>query len=219
MKKAKIIIDILMYLLFIILMGHHITENLIHEILGTSLFVLLIIHNILNYKYYKNVFKGKYNLKRTVVLIIDLLLLISMIGMIISAVNISRDVFSFLNIPTKIWGRKLHMLSTSWGFFLMSIHVGIHLNVLMNKLNKKMKDNTFEYAYYLVLVLLVIYGIYSFIRLNLISDMFLQNAFKYYDYNESPIVFYLHVIASSLFIGLMIYFLNHIKIKKKEGKK
>ena len=218
MKKIKIVIDILMYLLFIILIGHHITENLIHEILGTTLFVLFIIHHILNYRYYKTILKGKYTSKRTLTLIIDLLLFISMLGMIISAINISSDVFSFLNIQTKIWGRKLHMLSTSWGFVLMSVHVGMHLNILINKLNKKMKDNTFEYVYYLILILLVIYGIYSFIKLNLISDMFLLNAFKYYDFNESPVIFYLHVIASSLFIGLTIHFTNNIKIKRKKEK-
>ena len=216
MKKIKMIIDILMYLLFIILMGHHITDNLIHEILGTILFALFIFHHILNYRYYKTIFKGKYTFKRLFILIIDLSLLISMIGMIISAINISSDVFSFLNIPTKIWGRKLHMLSTSWGFVLMSAHVGLHLNVLINRLNKKMRNNTFEYVYYLVIILLVIYGIYSFIKLNIISDMFLLNAFKYYDFSESSVIFYQHVLASSLFIGLTIYFTNNIKIKRKK---
>lgn len=218
MKKIKIIVDIMMYIIFIILMGHHITDNLIHEILGISIFILFIIHGILNYRYYKTIFKGKYNKKRTIILITNILLLISMICMIISAINISSDVFSFLNIETKIWGRKLHMLSTSWGFILMSVHVGLHLNVLVNKLNKKIKDSTFEYVYYLIIILLVIYGIHSFIKLNIISDMFLLNAFKYYDFNESPVIFYLHVIASSLFIALTIHFTNNIKIKRKKEK-
>ena len=216
MKRTKITIDILMYILFIILMGHHITENIIHEILGVALFVLFLIHHILNIKYYKTIFKGKYTYKKTVILIIDLLLIISMLGMIISAINISSEVLSFLNIPSKIWGRKLHMLSTSWGFVFMNIHVGLHLNVLINKMNKKIKDNTFEYVYFLLLVLLVIYGIYSFIKLNVISDMFLLNAFKYYDFNESPIVFYLHVIASSICIILTTNFISSIKRKKEK---
>ena len=216
MKKIKMIIDIVMYLLFIILMGHHITDNLIHEILGTTLFVLFIVHHILNYRYYKTIFKGKYNAKRVFILVVDLLLFICMICMIISAINISSDVFSFLNIPTKIWGRKLHMLSTSWGFVLMNVHVGLHLNILISKLNKKMKGSTFEYVYYLILILLLVYGIYSFIKLNFISDMFLLNAFKYYDFSESPIIFYLHVISSSLFIGLSINYISNIKRKKEK---
>ena len=137
MKNIKMIIDILMYILFIILMGHHITENFIHEILGTILFILFIVHHILNIRYFKTIFKGKYTFRRSIVLIVDILLFISMIGMIVSAINISSNVFSFLNISTKIWERRLHMLSTSWGFIFMSIHVGLHLNIIISKLNKK----------------------------------------------------------------------------------
>ena len=214
MKKIKIIIDVLMYFLFIILMGHHITDNLIHEILGTILFVLFIVHHLLNYRYYKTVFKGKYNVKRIIITLVDLLLLIDMIGIIVSAINISSDVFSFLNINTKIWGRKLHMLSTSWGFVLMSIHLGLHLKTLINKINNKMKNSTLEYLYYFVVLLIIIYGIYSFIKLNFISDMFLLNAFKYYDFSESPVIFYLRIVSASLFISLIICFINNIKRKK-----
>ena len=216
MKKLKMIIDIVMYLIFIVLMGHHITDNLIHEILGTILFVLFIVHHILNYRYYKIVFKGKYTFKRLFMLITDFLLLICMLGMIISAINISSDVFTFLNIPTTIMGRILHMISTSWGFVIMSIHLGLHIGILINKLNKKIKDNTFEYVYYLILILIAIYGLYSFIKLKFISDMFLLNAFKFYDFNESPIIFYLHVISSSLFIGLITYLINNFKWKRKK---
>ena len=201
----------MMYIIFIILMGHHITENLIHEILGTTIFVLFIIHHILNYKYYKTIFKGKYTPKRRTLLAVDLLLLISMIYIIISAINISSDVFSFLNIETKIWGRKLHMITTSWSFMLMSIHVGLHLNPLINKLNKKIN----KYIYYLLLVSIIIYGIYSFIKLNLISDMFLLNAFKYYDFNELPIIFYLHVISVSIGVGLIVYIISNKRKKEK----
>ena len=218
MKKLKMIIDIVMYLIFIVLMGHHITDNLIHEILGTILFVLFIVHHILNYRYYKTVFKGKYTFKRLLLLITDLLLLICMLGMIISAINISSDVFAFLNVPTTIFGRKLHMLSTSWGFVIMSIHLGLHIGVFINKLNKKMKDSTLEYVYYLILFLIAIYGLYSFIKLKFISDMFLLNAFKFYDFNESPIIFYLHVLSSSLFIGLITYLINDFKLKRKKEK-
>ena len=211
MKKLRIIIDVVMYLLFVILMGHHITGNHIHEILGTGTIVLFIIHNIINIKFYKIIFKGKYNLKRTFLTLIDILLLFCMIGIIVSSIIISNDVFAFLKIQTTIFGLKLHMLSTSWGFVIMSIHLGLHLNVLISKINKKMKNSTFEYIYYLVFVLILVYGIYSFIKMNFISDMFLLNPFKVYDFDESPILFYLHVISSSLFIALTVYLLNSVK--------
>ncbi len=211
MKKFRIIIDVLMYIIFIVLMGHHITENKIHEILGIVMFILFIIHNLLNLKFYKTIFKGKYNLKRLFLTTIDVLLLVCFIEIIISSINISSDIFKFLNIQTKSWGLKLHMLSTSWGFIMMSIHLGLHLNPLLNKINTKMKNSTFEYIYYLVFLSLLVYGIYSFIKLNFISDMFLLNPFKVYDFDVSPFIFFLHVISSSLFIALTIYLFNKIK--------
>ena len=218
MKKLRIIIDVVMYIFFIILMGHHVTGNLIHEILGAGITVLFIIHNLLNIKFYKVIFKGKYNLKRLFLTLIDILLLLCMIGIIISSMIISSRVFAFLNIQTTSFGLKLHMLSTSWGFIVMSVHLGLHLNGLINKVNKKMKNSAFEYIYYLVFLLLLVYGIYSFIKLNFISDMFLLNPFKVYDFDESPFIFYLHVISSSLFIALTIYLLNKIKKVRKNLK-
>ena len=43
----------------------------IHEIIGILLVVLVIIHLILNRKYLKSIPKGKYNLKRMVMLVIN----------------------------------------------------------------------------------------------------------------------------------------------------
>ena len=79
-----------------------------------------------------------------------------------------------------------------------------------------MKNSIFEYIYYLVFVLILAYGIYSFIKMNFISDMFLLNPFKVYNFDESPFVFYLHVLSSSLFIALTIYLLSKINVKRKE---
>ena len=141
-----------------------------------------------------------------------------MIGIIISSIIILSDVFSFLKIQTTTWGLKLHMLSTSWAFIIMSIHLGLHLNGFINKINKTMKNNTFEYVYYLLFLILMIFGIYSFIKLNFISDMFLLNPFKVYNFDESPVAFYIHVITSSLFIAMTIYIVISILTKKNNMK-
>ena len=215
MKKFRIILDIIMTVLFIILMGYYITGNAVHEILGTITFVLFIIHNILNIKWYKSIFKGKHSFQRTFHIVINLLLFIAMLGMMISGIMISSDVFDFLNIRTTMFGRKLHMISTSWGYILMSIHIGLHITGVMNKLNTKMKNNTFQYVYYFVLLLLIGFGIYSFISFRLLEEMFLLVDFKFFDYEQSTILFYLKYIAILIAISLVIYIiLKLIKIIK-----
>ena len=138
-NKVKMIIDIAMTILFIILMGYYVTDSAVHEILGTITFILFILHHILNIKWYKSIFKGKHNFRRTFHIILNLLLFLAMVGMMVSGIMISADVFAFLDIPTTMFGGNLHMISTAWGFVLMGIHVGLHIAGFMNKLNKKMK--------------------------------------------------------------------------------
>ena len=219
MKKIRMILDIAMTIMFIILMGYYITGNTVHEILGTITFILFIIHNILNIKWYKSIFKGKHGFQRIFHIVINLLLFLSMIGMMVSGIMISAKVFSFLNIPTTMFARRLHMISTSWGFVLMSIHVGLHIAGMMNKLNKKMKNDTFEYVYYLVLVLLIGFGIYSFVSNKVYEDMFLLNDFKFYNYEQSPILFYLKYMMILVSIALIIYFIFKFISKIKNGRR
>lgn len=211
MKRIRKIIDILMTILFIILMGYHITGNKIHEILGVTAFILFIIHNILNVKWYKAVFKGKYNFRRVLTLVINIALLIAFICMMLSGIMISSNVFVFLGIKTTSFSRKLHLVSTSWGFVLMSLHLGLHLNVILSKINKKIKASTFEYIYYLILILIAIFGLYSFINNELWKDMLLITEFKFFDYNQSPYLFYLGQVGILVFISFLIYLPLNLK--------
>ena len=215
-KNLRIIIDIIMFILFIILMGYHITGNKAHEILGVITFVFFILHHIVNIKWYKTLFKGKYNFYRVFQIIIDTFLFVAMIGIIVSSIIISSNVFSFFNIKTTMFARNLHMISTSWAFVLMAIHLGLHLNIMLSKFTKKMKNSTFEYVYYLIMALFIIFGIYSFIDNELFKDMFLVNKFKFFDYQESPYIYYLKTLFIILSISLITYII--LKIVKRSSK-
>ena len=56
---------------------------------------------------------------------------------------ISANVFSFLDITTTMLGRRMHMLCTSWGFILISAHIGLHLNSMIMKIKEKLNNSTF----------------------------------------------------------------------------
>lgn len=140
-----------------------------------------------------------------------------MLGMMISGIMISSEVFSFLNIKTTMFGRNLHMISTAWGFVLMAMHVGLHITSLMSKFNAKIKNSTFEYVYYFAIILLIGFGIYSFISFRLWEEIFLLTQFKFFDYEQSAILFYLKYVAILIAFALIIYFILNI-IKKLSNK-
>lgn len=78
----KITVDILMGITIILEFVS--LPILIHEILGIGLIFLIILHIKYNKNYFKAIFKGKYTLKRTIDLIINIGLLISLTITIIS---------------------------------------------------------------------------------------------------------------------------------------
>ncbi len=203
-KNVRIITNILMTIFLIVLMGYHITENKIHEYIGVTTLLLMIIHNILNIKWYKSMFKGKYNFQRAMYVIIDFALLVVTIGIAVSSIMISANVFSFLNITTTMFGRRMHMLCTSWGFILISAHIGLHLNSMLMKIKEKLKNSTFEYVVYFLLSLIVMYGGYSFVGNKIWEDMLILNDFKFFDYDKSPVIFYLEYIAMLIFVAFII---------------
>ena len=59
---------------------------------------LFIAHHLLNGGWHKNLFRGKYNLSRILMLVINILLFSDMLGLMISGILLSNHVFAFLNI-------------------------------------------------------------------------------------------------------------------------
>lgn len=61
MKKARMIVNIAMTVVLLCLMAYTLVGETAHEVLGTVMFILFIIHHILNRKWFGAVTKGRYN--------------------------------------------------------------------------------------------------------------------------------------------------------------
>lgn len=125
---------------FIFLMSHANVRNLGHHAYGgIALFVLFVIHHILNIWFYKTQAKGKYNRHRIMVSVTAYLLLVLMILMAVSAVFASSTVFETSPFIFSQGFRTLHLMSTSWGYMVMSFHVALHVHSPLNKLDKNLE--------------------------------------------------------------------------------
>lgn len=78
-KNVKIIIDIVMVCLLPMLMAYALIAEKFHEIIGTVMLVLFILHHIINKSWHKTLFKGKYPPRRIFQTVLDVLLLVFMI--------------------------------------------------------------------------------------------------------------------------------------------
>ena len=144
MKKKqviKIVADILMTIILLLLMSYLMIGSELHEWLGAGMFVLLVIHHVLNIRWGKNLFRGKYTPFRILQTIIFGLVLVCVIGSMYSGIVLSRHIFMDLSvIGSKSMARIIHMLSAYWGFLFMGIHLGLHWNMVVGMAGKALEN-------------------------------------------------------------------------------
>lgn len=212
-STLKIITDMLMTLLLLFLTGYQLWGDIAHEWAGTVMFVLFIAHHLLNFNWHKNLFKGKYNARRTVILCIDILIFSDMLIMMYSGIIMSRHVFSFLPISGgTMLARRLHILGSYWGYLLMSMHLGIHIKMFVNMIKKRVKIPAA--VVFIPNLFIAAYDVYAFIKRDFLTYMFLHSEYVFLDYNESKILFYIDSVSIMIMCILIGYCLSSFINKK-----
>lgn len=208
----KMGIDILMTALLLGLMAYQITGQALHEWFGAGMLVLFIAHNILNIRWYGNVLKGKYRLLRIIQTTVNFSVLLSIICLGYSGIVMSRHVFAPFSIHGPMaTARSMHMAASYWGFVLMSFHLGMHWGMVTGMFGRLSKGRTLPglsvWVLRLAAVLIAGYGQLCFIRKDIVSYMFLENEFVFFDYEQgmfSVILEYAAMMGFWVFAGFYI---------------
>lgn len=226
--KIKTGIDFLMTVLLLLSVSYQITGQKLHEWFGVGMLLLFILHNILNRKWYQNLFKGKYRMIRIIQTIINFSIFLSMLCLGFSGVVMSRHVFAGFSIRGLMaTARSMHMAVSYWGFVLMGIHLGLHWGVLTgrfrNFLRGKKPAGILMWALRLTAVLIAGYGMRCFIKKDIFSYMFLKNQFVFFDFEQgavSVLAEYLAIMGVWIFTGFYITKgcerISALRLKRKE---
>lgn len=125
---VKIILDIIMAILLLMLYQKTSISMSFHEIAGLVLFGLFLIHNLLNWKWIKSVtqklFKKPTGFRLRISWIINALLFISMAGIIITGLMMSKTLP--INIRKWFGAQQWHYFLAATSIILMGIHLGLH---------------------------------------------------------------------------------------------
>ena len=217
-KRIQLIIDITMTVLLPLLMAYSLIGEAFHEVVGTAIFVLFIVHHILNRKWYGALFKGKYTARRVFQTVLNTLLLLVMLLQPVSGILMSKHLFTFLpSLPISTQARNIHMLLAYWGYVLMCVHAGTHLTGPLGKLGQKNRKSGM--IIYGILGCISIYGCVAFVQRSFPGYMSGKTAFAFFDYGEPIILFlldYLAIMVLFMMTGLLItYALSKVRIKRK----
>lgn len=157
----KIILDIVMTAILIALMGLQVSGTLLHEILGIAVLLMIIIHNLLNIKWFYSVLTSKKKNYMTVAkVILNMLLTVVSFLLLVSSVIISQNVFTFLGIMDIGNWSYIHHLTAYLLLILVSVHVGFHWKMIMAAFRKMFKiKSKSEFRTFILRILALIFAI------------------------------------------------------------
>ncbi|MBQ5450325.1 MAG: DUF4405 domain-containing protein [Treponema sp.] len=246
-RKIRMPIDIAMTLLSIILMGgnYFFPADIVHEILGVALLLLWAVHIALNRRWYGAIFRGSYNPYRVMQTVINCGILICAIFLMISGIILSNHIFTFLGIEKGLgFARIAHLLASHWYFLFMSMHIGLHVSMIANKMchkertachpelnachpelvsgspgkemPKQVRHNRLRKILLLsILALACLYGIYAFIIRGVWKYLILQQQFFFFDLERGYILFAIDYISIIILFAAISHFVAAILKKNR----
>lgn len=113
----KRIVDICMTVLLLCLMAYQVTGEALHEWIGVGMTLMVIVHQILNRKWYAILFKGKYHPVRIVMTVVNVLLIASFLLTAFCGMSMSGYAVPFLyGMAPVSFVRRMHLSMSYWSF-------------------------------------------------------------------------------------------------------
>jgi len=129
--KTKLVLDIIIFIAFLIAMEPRSSGITIHEWLATSLIAVLIVHLLLSWDWITRItrrFIGKINSQSRLNYILNWSLFIDGTVIMLSGFMISESLMPYLGIqlPRNFAWRGLHEFSTNLFLLLLGLHTALH---------------------------------------------------------------------------------------------
>ncbi len=225
MKAGRIvrtIVDVVMLLALLCLMACQITGEALHEWIGVGMTVMLIVHHILNIRWYRALFKGKYNAYRILSTVTNTLLLGCIALTAFCGMSMSSHAVPFLyGMADMVFARTAHLAFSYWSFALMGFHVGLHLPAITAKVKPNKAVKAVCAAAFTVSAGV---GLWLFLRNGIPDYMLFRTHFVFFDFEKPAAEVFLENTAAESFFAFLgastvrlIRLLNKRKQQKKQS--
>ena len=129
--KIKLIIDLCIFIAFLIAMEPRASGITIHEWLATSLIAVLVVHLLLSWDWITSLtrrFMGRLNSQSRINYLLNWLLFIDGSIIMLSGFMISESLIPYLGLqfPRNLAWRGLHEFSTNLFLLLLGLHTALH---------------------------------------------------------------------------------------------
>ena len=209
----RLVLDGVAAALLLFAFSYYWQGNAAHEVAGTAMFMLLVVHGAFHRRWFATMAKAPRARRGMFDIALTLLLLAGMLVLLATSLVISETVFAGWRWDKDFTVRQIHVGAAYWLLVVVSIHLGLRWPLLMS-IASRLLGVTEPNAIRIVMLRLVAtavatQGIFSALALNLRDRLFFQMTLDWWNFEESVAGFFGHCLAV---MGLCI-FLTHFAMQ------
>ena len=199
-NALKKLTDFLMTVVLLCLMACQVTGEVLHEWLGMGMTALLILHHVLNRRWYAALFRGRYTPFRVGSTLVNTLLLGSMALTAVCGMSMSAHAVPFLyGLLPVTFARQFHLALSFWSFLLMGLHLGLHIPVMTAGLQWGRGVKALLTALWVGIAGV---GFWLFVKNGIQDYLFFRTPFAFFDESKSALRVFAEYLAMLLAFAL-----------------
>lgn len=214
----RLALDLIAVGLVLVALAYYWLDNLTHEWIGTVIFLLVLVHNLFNRRWWATFAKARSDPLHVADRALTLSLLVSMLALLVTSVMISQTVFAFMSLDGGPTARQVHLLAAYWMVVFVSIHLGFRWQRVIvtarNVFNLTGESMARVIALRVVAIGISLYGLKSSFEMGVGSKLALQMSLEWWDFEASTMGFFWHWLS---IVGLYTC-LTHYVLQWKKSK-
>lgn len=196
--------------------------NLVHELVGTGMFLLLIVHNVFNRRWYGTISKARREPRVRLNTWLTLALALVMLTLLITSVLISKALSGIMSPFAGFTVRQIHTVAAYWVLVIVSIHLGFRWALIMGVtrglLGIKAPSAIRTQALRGAAAALAIHGVWSAFELGLGTKLSMRMTLDWWNFEESVAGFFVHCFAVSALCISATYYATKLLSRPKAGR-
>ena len=196
--------------------------NAVHELVGTAMFLLLILHNVFNRRWWSTIAKTRREPRGLFNAGLTFVLLTAMLALLVTSVLISNALAGVMPAYGGFTARQIHILAAYWALVIVAIHLGLRWPMIMgvarmlSGISNPSAARTV--ALRLITAVIAIHGVWSWSELGLGTKLAMKMTLDWWNFEESVVGFFVHCVAvAGLAMALTYYTMNWVALRKRRA--
>lgn len=193
--------------------------NTVHEIVGTAMFLLVIVHNAFNGRWYGTISRGRREARGLINIVITALLLVAMLVLLVTSVLISNTLSGIMSPYGGFTVRQIHTLAAYWVLVIVAVHLGLRWPMIMgvarNLFGISKPSAARSFVLRTIAIVIAIHGVWSSFALGLGTKLAMQVTLDWWNFEGSVAGFFIHCLAiAGLYMVLTYYAMKWLRMRK-----